>query len=377
MWLSRSVNAALRQHVPEVRISGRNWTTGVQFKRWKQSVSFEDRIILYFRILSIGGAKLDPHSIQYLLRLHGEPGSCHCPMRGEAGEGAGAAVRMRPRVSWTKRPAVHGCLADVDVEVDVSWCYQYACVYLVWAESKPRLRAPHLRQLNPSQIGIYGGFPPEIGLSCHDCMKKSIHQRLLAIQLGKPLLQDIQLLVGQDQLVLKNADANMEVWDRCSISCPTSSFRQLQRRGQGAMVSCCFCWILFRTCATEKSIETWSKYESSWASKLSQVMSSPYVSGEFTMGPASIMVPLGQFGGPSGPWWRPISWSVWRHPDCPQCPRSFRPAGRWLSCVLGLPTFSPGVLYSRHVKNKRIQNGRCNSAIPQSGHCSFQIVSLG
>ena len=58
-------------------------------------------------LVPFGGSKLDPRSPQCLLRLHGEPGSCHCPMRGEAGEGVGAAVRIRPSVSWT-RPAVDG-----------------------------------------------------------------------------------------------------------------------------------------------------------------------------------------------------------------------------------------------------------------------------
>jgi hypothetical protein len=38
-----------------------------------------------------------------------------------------------------------------------------------------------------------------------------IHQRLLPIQLGKALLQEIQLLVGQDQFILKDTDANMQV----------------------------------------------------------------------------------------------------------------------------------------------------------------------
>ena len=59
---------------------------------------------------------MDPRSPQCLLRLHGEPGSCHCPMRGEAGEGVGAAVRIRPSVSWT-RPAVDGWMWLVDVDV--------------------------------------------------------------------------------------------------------------------------------------------------------------------------------------------------------------------------------------------------------------------
>ena len=89
-------------------------------------------------------------------------------MRGEAGEGAGAAVRIRPRVSWTKRPAVDGCLVDAD-------------------DAGPMATTAWEKK------GLW------------------IHQRLLPIQLGKPLLQEIQLLVGQDQFILKDTDANMQV----------------------------------------------------------------------------------------------------------------------------------------------------------------------
>ena len=73
-----------------------------------------DRNIRFCHILPIAFWFLLAVPTWCLLRLHGEPGSCHCPMRGEAGEGAGAAVRIRPRVSWTKRPAVDGCLVDAD-----------------------------------------------------------------------------------------------------------------------------------------------------------------------------------------------------------------------------------------------------------------------
>lgn len=76
-----------------------------------RNIRFCHILPIAFRFLLEVPTWIPTASPQCLLRLHGEPGSCHCPMRGEAGEGAGAAVRIRPRVSWT-RPAVDGCLVD-------------------------------------------------------------------------------------------------------------------------------------------------------------------------------------------------------------------------------------------------------------------------